>query len=376
MGENMGSQITLKEHGLNVPLDNGETAYFNYYWLRDNCPTSFDPVTRERSFDVFSLANEPKPDTAQLMDGALEIIWQADGHKTRHALGFLSNYTKADSRSDPADLQRKPWYGDHYSAIQRFSQPELIKDQGLVEKWAEALLVEGIAIVTDMPPNERSLGETAKHLGYIRPTFFGDYFDVKTHVNPTNLAFTAAALEMHTDVPAEDFAPGIQYLHCLVNSVEGGNSIFLDGVAVANDFRKSNPADFKLLCQTEIPFYCEHDSFDMRARQKVIELDKHGEVSGLTVSGHLGDVFDQQQTFLDEYYPAYCRFGRMLSDDKYVMHFRLNAGECIVFDNHRILHGREGYTASSGERHLRGCYTDRGELRSTYRTLKKETNPK
>ena len=60
----------------------------------------------------------------------------------------------------------------------------------------------------------------------------------------------------------------------------------------------------------------------------------------------------------------------MLQDEKYVMKFRLNGGECIVFDNHRIVHGREGYTAESGDRHLRGCYTDRGELRSTYRTLR------
>ena len=49
------------------------------------------------------------------------------------------------------------------------------------------------------------------------------------------------------------------------------------------------------------------------------------------------------------------------------MRFRLNAGECIVFDNHRIAHGREAYSATSGERHLRGCYSDRGELRSAYR---------
>jgi gamma-butyrobetaine dioxygenase len=51
------------------------------------------------------------------------------------------------------------------------------------------------------------------------------------------------------------------------------------------------------------------------------------------------------------------------------MHFRLNAGECIVFDNHRIVHGRAGYTAESGERYLRGCYVDREEMKSRYRTL-------
>ena len=51
------------------------------------------------------------------------------------------------------------------------------------------------------------------------------------------------------------------------------------------------------------------------------------------------------------------------------MKFTLRAGECIVFDNHRIVHGRSAYSATSGDRYVRGCYTDRAEFRSTYRAL-------
>jgi gamma-butyrobetaine dioxygenase len=118
-----------------------------------------------------------------------------------------------------------------------------------------------------------------------------------------------------------------------------------------------------------VPFYKEHDGIDMRARQRVIELDRHGEVSGVTISQHMADVFDLPQRVLDDYYPAFVRFGRMLQDAKYVMRFSLRATECITFDNHRIVHGREAYSATSGERYLRGTYTDRGELRGIYRAL-------
>jgi len=114
-------------------------------------------------------------------------------------------------------------------------------------------------------------------------------------------------------------------------------------------------------------------SFDRETRQKVIELDDRGDVSGVTISQHMADVFDLPQEQLDRYYPAFRRFGRLLQAEKYVMRCRLNAGECAVFDNHRVVHGREAYAASSGERHLRGCYTDRGELRSAYRVLTSET---
>ena len=242
-------------------------------------------------------------------------------------------------------------------------------DRKQVVKWVEALLVEGVAILTDMPDSDEALTATVRLIGHVRPTFFGEYFDVKTHVNPTNLAYTAKALELHTDTPAEEMAPGVQFLHCRANSVEGGMSLFLDGVAVANDLRKEFPEAFKLLSETLIPYYCEHDSYDMRSRQRVIELDEHGEVCGVTISQHMADIFDLPQTFLDQYYPAFCRFGRMLQSDKYLMRFRLNAAECIVFDNHRIVHGRAAYSATSGERYLRGCYADRGEIRSAYRAL-------
>jgi gamma-butyrobetaine dioxygenase len=364
--------ITLLENGLEVDLERLGRTYFNYYWLRDNCSTSFDSTTRERVFDIFHEKDAPIPSAAHVQDGALEITWAADGHQSRYDLDWLADYGQGKQRVDPADLPRKPWFSDHYDNIPRFSQPALMADKEVLKSWIEAMLVEGLAMITDMPDTNEALTETAELIGFIRPTFFGSFFDVKTHIKPTNLAFTAAALEMHTDTPAEEVAPGVQFLHCRANSVEGGQNLFLDGVAVANALRAEFPEDFQILADVDIPFYNEHDAYDMRSRQRVIELDQHGEVSGVTISQHMADVFDLPQDVMDSYYPAFCRFGRMLQDDKYLMRFRMNAGECFVFDNHRIVHGREAYTATSGDRYLRGTYTDRAEMRGVYRALVSE----
>jgi gamma-butyrobetaine dioxygenase len=361
--------LTLETNGLRVQLADGTSAYFNYHWLRDNCPSSFDRQTRERVFDIFALPEAPVPNQAFVADDALQIEWPDDGHVSRYPLVWLARYADGVKRADPADLPRRLWYADHYPAIARFAQPALMTDTALVAQWIEALLVEGVAIVTDMPDADQGLTKTARLIGHVRPTFFGEYFDVRTHIAPTNLAYTARALELHTDTPAEDVAPGVQFLHCRANSVQGGDSLFLDGAAAAEDLRRAHPEDFALLSETAIPYYCEHDTYDMRSRQRVIELDEHGAVSGVTISQHMADVFDMPQMFLDAYYPAFCRFGRLLQSDKYVMRFRLEARQCIVFDNHRIVHGRAAYTAESGERHLRGCYVDRGEMRSRYRAL-------
>ena len=362
----------IGDKGLHITLSDGGSHYFNYYWLRDNCPSSFSSVTRERSFDIFHLDTAPRPNSAAVEGDALVIDWAGEDHVTRMPLDWLEAYKVAKPRHDPADLPRVAWYSDHYPTVPRFSQPELVADKTKRAAWIEAMLVHGFTIVTDMPDSNEGLTQTAELMGYVRPTFFGDYFDVKTHINPTNTAYTSAALELHTDTPAEEFAPGIQFLHCRVNTVDGGQSLYSDGVAVANDFRKRDPEGFKLLSEVSIPFFCEHDTYDSRSRQTVIELDQHGEVSGLTISQHMADIFDLDQSLLDDYYPAFCRFGKMLQEDKYMMRFLMKGGECMVFDNHRIVHGRAAYSATSGDRYLRGCYVDRGEMRSTYRALVSE----
>ncbi|MFC2967770.1 TauD/TfdA family dioxygenase [Acidimangrovimonas pyrenivorans] len=360
--------MSLGDTGLTVPLAQG-ARYFNYYWLRDNCPSSFNPETRERSFDIFHLEAAPRARAAHLEADTLVIDWDGEEHVTRMPVAWLETYAEGGRRPDPADLPRKAWFGDHYPDVARFTHAQLISDKVARQAWLEAMLVEGISVVGEMPDTDAALTELVQLMGQVRPTFFGLYFDVRTHINPTNTAYTASALELHTDTPAEEHAPGVQFLHMRANSVEGGRNLFGDGVAAANDFRALDPEGFRLLAETDIPFYCEHDSYDMRSYQRIIELDQHGEVAGLTISQHMLDLVDLPQELLDRWYPAFCRFGRLLQDDKYVMRFTLNAGECIVFDNHRIVHGRAAYTAESGDRYLRGTYADRAEMRSTYRAL-------
>lgn len=361
--------VTLTDTGLRVALPDGE-AYFNAFWLRDNCPSSFDAETRERVFDICALDGDPVIAAARVDGAALVVDWKGEDHQSRYRLEWLAGCAKGAPRPDPASIPRALWRSD--KVFQRFNRADLGHDDGRCD-WARALIEDGVAIVEGLEDNDQALTDLANLLGEVRPSVTGSYFDVQVHVDPVNLAFTAAELELHTDTPAEETPPGVQFLHCRANSVEGGDSLFLDGAAAAEDFRRQYPDEFELLATVTAPFYYEHDVFDWRARQRVIELDANGAVSGLTVSQHMADVFDMSQELLDRYYPAFVRFMRWLRRSEFLVRFRLNAGECIVFDNHRIVHGRAAYSADSGHRHLRGCYIDRGELRSTYRTLFRKT---
>ncbi len=368
-GQYANPHLAFGKRGLEVSLSTG-THYFNYYWLRDACPSTIDPITRERVFDISVLPSSPYPKAAHVENDTLIIDWRDEEHRTALSLPMLEAFVANDGRMpDPANLPRRPWLSDGYQHFVRLSQDEIEVSNSALQSFAHAVIEDGVAIVTDMDNSDDGLTRLAQSLGPITPTVDGYYFDVRLTINPTNLAYTASALELHTDLPNEEAAPGVQFLHCRANSVTGGRSLFVDGTAVAEVLRDERPEDFLLLTSHDIPFFRRHDGWDYRSHQRVIELDSAGHVSGLTISQHLQDYLDLPQILLDDYYPAFCRFISMLKEERFVTRFRLEAGECIVFDNHRVVHGREAFVADNGARHLRGCYVDRGALRSTYRTL-------
>jgi gamma-butyrobetaine dioxygenase len=360
--------VSLTDHGLTVEID-ATPRYFNAWWLRSACPTAIDPVTRERVLDLTTLAEPPRIAAAWIEGDALAVDWATEPLVSHLPLAGLAEVAAAGRRADPADLPRRLWRADDGPAFTRIAQGEIDADDAARLRLARALIEDGVAVVTDMENSEAGLARLVAGLGPVTNSAEGDAFEVRVEVAPTNLAFTAGALEMHTDLPGEEMAPGVQFLHCRANTVEGGLSLFADGAAVAEALRAEDPEAFDLLAAHDIPFFYRHDGWDYRAHQRVIERDVHGAVSGVTVSQHLMDDLDLPQPVLDRYFPALRRFLGMLQEPRFVRRFRLNAGECIVFDNHRIVHGREAYCAESGERHLRGCYTDRGAVRSTYRIL-------
>jgi Taurine catabolism dioxygenase TauD, TfdA family len=64
----------------------------------------------------------------------------------------------------------------------------------------------------------------------------------------------------------------------------------------------------------------------------------------------------------DEFYQAYRAFAELLIRPDLMLTFRLGPGDCLVFDNTRIMHARTAFTgagfADVGDRHLQGCYAD------------------
>ena len=205
--------------------------------------------------------------------------------------------------------------------------------------------------------------------GFIRETNYGRLFEVRVVADPDNLAFTARALEPHTDNPYRDPAPTLQLLHCIQDSGSGGATFFLDGFALAEWFRAQHPDDFAVLAGRAVPFaYASASGERYAARTPVLRLNADGQLTGLRFNHRALQTVDFGAADTARWYDAYLKFARAADAQARHFSFAMQPGDIVIFDNERILHGREAFSGASN-RLLRGCYSDRDGLLATLARL-------
>lgn len=72
---------------------------------------------------------------------------------------------------------------------------------------------------------------------------------------------------------------------------------------------------------------------------------------------------------LRQYINAVRTMAASLDDPANVWEMRLREGECAVFMNRRVVHGRREFDPASGQRWLKGVYVDVDAFLSKYRVL-------
>jgi len=362
--------VSQNEHSLHLVWSDGCRSDFHFLWLRDNCPTTLHPDTQERVFDQLSVSANIHPLEVSIEDDQLLIDWSEQDHHSK----FLGSWLRAHAYSGDLTPQNqttaKSWDNGFLDQINSVDYSDLIQSNETLYDWMKQLDQDGLSLVYNMPSTQIALNEVTNRIDYQRQTNFGVTFEVKTEPNPINLAYTALALPLHTDLSNQETPPGYQFLHCLANESAGGESIFADGFRILEDLRKENSAYFKLLANQAVPFRFHDDDHDICHHHPVINLDHQGNIVELKYNAHLASIFDLPDDIMHDYYLAYRDLMARVRSPKYRITLKLTEGTMAVFDNRRVLHGRESFEPT-GKRHLRGCYIDRTEFQSRLRVLKK-----
>ena len=361
---------------LEVEWNDGQKSKFNYLWLRDNCPSAHDKDTRHRMFNILKVSTDINAKKYNINEqGKLEIEWSEGEHISYYDLKWL--------RENCYTIKNKKRYSSPYklwdSSLQKnldliqIDHDEILNSENGLIKWLELLHHQGIAIVKNAPSADKSALPLLNRISHTRETFFKTPFEVINVPKPNNSAYTAHALRNHMDLPWFENPPGYQFLHCLINEAEGGNSSAVDAFAVADYLRNNEKEIFEILVNTPLRFrdkdYTQvaHRSFYAPA----ITLTKDGDYNDIRFSVATMDALDCHPDIMEKVYKAHHRFGNLLHDDKFQIKFKLEKGDIFSFNNRRLLHGRTAYNPNSGHRHLQGYYMDRDEIIGRLNFLKK-----
>ena len=363
-------RVTMRGRRLAVSWLDGRERLYPFIWLRDNCPCEAcrDQKSGQRLSNILDLPAEVAPRRLDVsVTDNLVIEWEPDGHKSRYRTSWLAKHDLGASAWRRSEA--KPWGAELGAELPRADWNDIL---GSPAGEREALIRfrdYGFVIIGAVPTSPGMVAEVGSRFGHVRVTNYGRIFDVVSKPSANNLAYTDRALTVHTDNPYRDPAPGVQLLHCLVADAPGGENILVDGFRAAEELRRRDAAGFDLLTRLYVPFRFADREADLRAHAPIITTDREGRVTEIHFNNRSIDALDLPIEAVESWYTAYRNFAAILHEAGGEVRVRLDPGELLMMANNRVLHGRTGFDASVGRRHLQGCYVDRDGVDSRLRVL-------
>jgi gamma-butyrobetaine dioxygenase/trimethyllysine dioxygenase len=347
----------LERHAdwLRVPLGDGSHADFHHRWLRHNCPCDRHPGTGERTLCSSELPDELPLRSAELRPDALALTW-GDGHAGEYPLAWLRAHAYALDRVDV------PPPAGELAPLELAAGPDLAAtaQQALARVRAHGAAV--VRAAADAGPPEAATEPliAAFEAAGLRvvPTHFGRVEDLRTD-NTTNqhtdqLGYTDAPIHLHTDQPFLDRPPRYQLLQCVRPADAGGDNLLADARAAFRHLQAHHARAAELLARVPVRFHRAQKQFERLVVAPVVaragDDDFLVRCSYFTLAPHRLPFAE-----MAEFYAAHDRFVRLVRDPRHHARVRLAAGDWLVYDNHRTLHARTGFT---GPRWLRGVYFD------------------
>jgi len=374
----MASSITVTDHGLEIHLPGFDrSASISWHWLRDHDESEAgqDPVTKQRRVDTFSLG-EVHPGTVCLDDGKATVTW-ADGAVamcSRHLLESVAAECLATDWSRRPDVEPSlpvdavlwpdPSIGPDEIELDAFLDP--VSDEALT-RGVDLLSRYGYLVLRGAVLDRDRAGAFARRLGYVRHTIFGGMWDLAPDLTDhADTAYTTVYLAPHTDGTYSHDAPGLQFFLCLQAAPQGGESLLVDGFAIAAQLAATDPETFVTLASVPVPGRYIEPGVHLRAERPVFRSTARGVLDQVSFNNYDRAPFLLPPELERRFNRAYRRFAELAADPARRVAVGLTAGDILIFDNWRTLHGRNAFV---GPRHYVGAYLNHEDLESKRRVL-------
>lgn len=366
--------VTPSSDGLEVTFSGAhEPACFSWFWLRDHGEdeASLDPVTLQRRVDTFSI-----PADLQAIDigmdesqDSLQIAWN-DGSSTTLSAKLLAGISGTTPLGHELIPDKPAVLWDQHAPLEDLPvvhhDEVMTSDQGLLT-WLENIAIYGFSIVEGVPTDDAATEALATRIGPAQETLFGRMWHLSAEqADHGDTAYTTQYLEPHTDGSYYHDAAGLQMFNCQVFDGKGGESIQVDGFAIAERMKSTVPELYATLCETIVPGHYLEPGIHVRAERPTLRLDAQGKLVQVTFNNYDRAPMQLSPEHEKHFFEAYAMFHQHAIDQRNWLKIPLRPGMTLIFDNWRNLHGRMGYV---GKRVFYGCYHSKSVFESKLRVL-------
>lgn len=396
-GSNVGqwNEKPVKHVAVNI---DGDVRVFDTVFLRDSCkcPACVDPHSRQKLFQTsdIPLDLEGRCRTVEMADGSgrlgIEVQWATDvpsygpEHRTTISIDWLRRAlnTEVELRGGYRHDERVLWDRDTMTKNNKWvDYNDWMNDDAALFEALTHLHRYGLLFLRNVPESEEGVVDIAGRIGNLKDTFYGRTWDVKSKPKAENIAYTQVFLGLHMDLLYTSNPPHLQLLHSLRARAPKGESFFADAFHAAHQL---SPSHFRTLCTFPVTYHYHHPTHHYHYTRPTIELYPYPKYSEPTVTNlsikrmnwappfqgpFEGRIGGPNQNALRNYVAASNAFEKKISDEKNLYEYRLQEGECVIFDNRRVLHARRAFDAQKGERWLKGAYVDDDVFFSKLRVL-------
>ncbi|XP_012875054.1 PREDICTED: gamma-butyrobetaine dioxygenase [Dipodomys ordii] len=368
-------------HLMQIFWHDGTESLYPAVWLRDNCQCSECYLDSAKARKLLLEALDVNISIKCLVfDRKKVYITWPNEHHSEFEADWLKK--RCFSQQARAKLQEELFlpecqYWSSELQLPTLNFEDVLKNDKQAYHWLSSLKKVGIVRLTGAADKQGEIMKLGKRIGFLYLTFYGHTWQVQDKIDANNVAYTTGKLSFHTDYPALHHPPGVQLLHCIKQTVTGGDSEIVDGFHVCQKLKEKNPQAFQILSSTYVDFtdigvdYCD---FSVQSKHKIIELDDKGQVIRINFNNATRDtIFDVPVERIQPFYAALKEFVDLMNSKEYKFTFKMNPGDVITFDNWRLLHGRRSYEAGTEiSRHLEGAYADWDVVMSRLRILRQK----
>ncbi len=362
-------KVAAGDRQLAIIWCDGHESRYPSIWLLQacSCPACGSTESAVRHVRLTQQPARPKIRKMEISGQVLTLDW-GEGHRSTFEAAWLRAHCLSVAERRQRKVKPQIWGREVQDRIPAMDYAEVAADPDRHLAFLETLRDLGFFLLRQVPKERERTEEVAALVGSLRLTNYG-IFELEAKPSPEIVGDMALALALHTDEPYRIEPPAITLFHVLEQSAEGGESTLADGFRLAGILRQEDPEAFATLCSLPARFHRtlqEGRAFEMQA--PIISLDSDGEVTGLRLLDRGMAPVDAPPDQVEAFYDALRSLLALVYDGEGQITVKLQAGEMLVFNNQRILHGRTAFDPAQGRRHVRSCHVDLDEFHSRLRT--------